>query len=463
MGYSGQQVIERFIRNAGQRRHSTEPGKRPGTTRQAFIDGRGSSLFYRADARGRVIEIMSYGNHFPLARLLLHPSGRRKIWLLNGDRWPGGGFGRTNEHNDIAREYAQASGTPCFIVPFSAIRAAGIDPDTIRPVDVDPERREAEDHSVATLAELPAGHDKVHVWIDQDSGQVIHPPIGDNGYEAHPQYSDHTWRVSRHRLGESGYGWYTDQVDGPAFTDALLSHYVPIEPGPDGRYHWTTSRHWLGGSLFRARYRDGGGGYNPRTQAWSKPRNRWAYFVTSFDYNEPHPLWFMSQLAHGVRPTTIAEAVDSLTPPEVRYAVAAGIPVERQGDLFAIQAVHITIPLDSDGHGLDYSLVTRRELMKQGGQLVPVTREYGRKTGRYVNDSHTATRVIAMPDGELYVRGIMRHRPEGRRPDHVNLVLGDRTSWWRIVPNNQARSVDANPVSGAILRPRSWSLGGDVD
>jgi hypothetical protein len=439
MGYSGEEIIARFVRNAGRGRYATEPGARPGTSRQAFLNGDGSSLYYRADRQGRVIEIQSYGSWFPLAHLLLHPSGRRKMWLLNGDRWPGGGFGRTNEHNDIARMHAQASGTPCFIVPFSALRAAGIDLATIRPIEVDPERQEAEEHSAATLAELPAGHDKVHVWIDQDSGQVIHAPRGENGYEAHPQFSDHTWRVSRQRLGDNGYGWYSDQVDGPAFTDQLLSHYVPIEPGPDGRYHWTTTRHWLGGSLFRARYHAEGyiTGQGAKRK-WVQPRPRWAYFVTGFDYNEPRPLWFMSELARGVRPATIAEAIDSLKPAEVRNAEAGGNPVLRQGDLFVIQTRQYA----------------ERDLIQAGGTLVRFERSWGRY-GRYVNDSHTATRAIAMPDGTLYVRGTMRHRPADRHPDHVNLVLWDRETWGRVVPNTQARSVDA--------RPRSWSMGGAVD
>jgi hypothetical protein len=259
------------------------------------------------------------------------------------------------------------------------------------------------------------------------------------------------WKVQNRRIGEHGYAWYTDQVDGPAYQGELADAYEDIEPGPDGRYHWSTERHWLGASLFRARYRVSGG---YARGVFTKPRNRWAYFVTAFDHDEPRPLWFMSELARGIRPATVAEAVDSLKPAEVRYAEAAGIPVLRQGDLFVIQAVHITIPLDSDGHGLDYSLVTERELKAQGGELVRFENSWGRH-GRYVNDSHTATRVIAMPDGELYVRGIMRHRPDRRRPDHVNLELWDRQTWGRIVPNTQARSVDA--------RPRSWSMGGAVD
>src|ERR1700755_580983 len=111
MGYSGTEIITRFIKYAGHRRYDTYTGP-SGRERQCFPDGSGSSLYYATDGQGRVVEIQSYGSHFPLAHLLLTPAGKPKMWLLNGDRWPGGGFGRTNEHNDIARAAAQASGTP---------------------------------------------------------------------------------------------------------------------------------------------------------------------------------------------------------------------------------------------------------------------------------------------------------------------------------------------------------------
>jgi hypothetical protein len=437
MGYSATEIIERFVKNAGQQ-DGYERGP-SGRSRQRFPDGSGSSLLYARDRQGRVTEIQSYGNWFPLATLLLTKTGRRKMWLLNGDRWPGGGFGRTNEHNDIARMNAQASGTPCFIVPFSALRAADIEPDTIKPVHVEPETWTYEDHSAASLSEVPENHRKRHVWRDE-TGQAILPPQGEGGRQAWPD-REGGWTVQSRRLGENGVGWYHDAVDGPAYSGELTDHWEDIEPGPDGLYHWTTERHWLGSSLFRARYRVSGR-WLPG-QGW-KQRNRWAYFVTSFDYNEPRPLWFMSELPRGTKPATVAEAIGALKPEEIRQAEAAGVPVLRQGDVFIAQAA-----LVARGNAGE------RDLIRAGGELVPVTREWGRAVARFVNDSHTATRVIAMPDGTLYVRGIMRHRPVNRRPDHVTLELWDRETWGRVVLNAQARSIDASP--------RSWSMGGNVD
>ena len=229
MGYNATEIITRFIRYAGQP-DGLEPGKGKGRYRERFPDGGGSSLHYATDRQRRVVEIQSYGSWFPLAHLLLHPSGRRKMWLLNGDRWPGsGGFGRTNEHNDIARMAAQASGTPCFTVPFSALRAAGIQLDTIKPVQIEPESYTYEDHSAATLTEVPDNDRKRAVWTDE-AGQVIEAPRTEGGGHAWPDH-DGSWSVQEHRLGEAGYAWYKTAVDGPAYTGQLTHEYTDIEPG----------------------------------------------------------------------------------------------------------------------------------------------------------------------------------------------------------------------------------------
>jgi hypothetical protein len=441
MGYNGPEIITRFIEYAGKPDGTENDGKN-GRSRQRFPDGKGSSLYYAYDGQRRCIEIQSYGSHFPLARLMLTPSGKRKMWLLNGDRWPGsGGFGRTNEHNDIARAAAQASGTPCFIVPFSAIQSAGILPDTIKPIEIQPESWITEDHSAATLAEVPDYKRKRSVW--HINGQLTEAPVNEKGVKANPDYRGN-WTFYERKLTDKGLSWVTEIVPGPAYTpDELTQEYEDIESAADGLYHWTTERHWLGASVFRAKYRFGG-------QVGTGAKRRWvsgtrtATFVTAFDYEEPAPLWFMSELPRGVRPKTVAEAIDALKPWRVRSAEERGTPVIRQGDVFVIQATGIT----------------EKDLIEQGGEMVEfesIAGGWGRpgKHGRYINDSHTATRVIKMPGGALYAQGIMRHRPLDRRPDHVQRPLWDRNTWGRVELNTQARSFDNTP--------RSWSRGGDVD
>jgi hypothetical protein len=49
---------------------------------------------------------------------------------------------------------------------------------------------------------------------------------------------------------------------------------VEKERGPDGLYHWTTTRHWLGTSIFSAQYptrraSDGTGAWETQQQATS--------------------------------------------------------------------------------------------------------------------------------------------------------------------------------------------------
>lgn len=420
MGYSAAEIITRFVQYAGLP-NGEEPEKKT-RARRRFPDGSGSSLYYQTDSKGRVVEIDSYGGHFPLGILQLTPSGRRKRWLLNGDHWPGGGFGRTNKHNDMMREAAQKSGTPWFIVPFSAIRAAGIDPGTITPVHVEPERWTLEEHTAATLDTVPDGYRKQRVYRDADGREVTTPCTGPQHTAAYPDMNGGWYIYDRSAIT----GSTRVPVSGPAYDGPLSSHYEEITPGSDGLYHWAATRHWLGASLFRARYRT-------RETKW---RNRWALFVTAFDENEPVPLWFMSELPRGTKVTTVAAALDALKPDRVREAEAAGLPVLRQGDVFAIPAA-----------------VTTREL-RQAGTRIPA--HYGR---RYVlGTNHTATDTYLLDDS-TYARGLLRHRPAERRPDHITRELGDRKQWYQLVTNTVPRSFDGRVDTSA----RSWSLGGRVD
>ena len=83
----------------------------------------------------------------------------------------------------------------------------------------------------------------------------------------------------------------------------------------DGLWRWTENRHRLGDALFTA-VRNG---YRGR-------------YLSSFDYNEPAPLYFLCEVpARGVPPTVDA-AIDSLAPRAVHAARLNGKPVERQGD-----------------------------------------------------------------------------------------------------------------------------------
>jgi hypothetical protein len=426
MGYNTDQIVERFVRYAGLP-HGKEQGAKPWTVRDRFPNGSGASLSYQIDRQQRVIGMRTY--QMPMAHLVLTPSGKRKLWLLNGDRYAGpNGFARSNEQNDTMRMTVQATDDDWFIIPFSAVSEAGIDLETITPIHVEEESYTYTEHTARTLNNVPEHHRTHHVYLTADD-EVVIAPHAPNGQEAHPDHEG-GWYIGRRGLN----GWENVPVEGPEYPNGYLrSTYVDITPGDDGLYHWMVQRHWLGGSLFRARY-----SYDVPGK-WNR-RKRWAYFVTSFDYNEPRPLWFMSELPRGVKPSTVAEAIEMLKPSSVITAETNTIPVMRQGDVFIINAEDIST----------------RALTKAGATRVDPMRD----GYRYVNDSHTATEVMRLPDGTLYVRGMMRHRPRNRRPDHQTIKLWDGKTWGRVAFNTVPRSIGYN---GQDRGSRSWSRGGDVD
>jgi hypothetical protein len=443
MGYSARDILTRFTRYAGLP-DGTEPGAKPWTRITRFPDGSGSSLYYAKDRQNRVVEVQSYGSHFPLARLQLTSSGRRRRWLLNGDWYSGqSGWGHTNNHNTMMRELAQASGTPWFIIPFSAVVSAGIDMDTIRPVQVSPERWTWEERTAATLDQVPTWEQSIRAYRTA-GGQVLYPPRDPQLGTAFPR--DGGWHYST-QTALDGFTWVP--ADGPAYEGDLELISVDIEPGPGGLYHWRESRHWLGESLFRATYQAQVPRKHPIVHRTARGTVSWvdrsfrvkrsALFVAAFDRNEPVPLWFMSELPHGVRVTTIDAAIDALKPDRVREAEAEGTPVYRQGDIFAIGASVSTA------------------LLRQAGTRLPQARS---GLGRPVlGTNHTATDAYEVPasagwrDAGTYARGFLRHRPQDRRPDHQTVKLGDRQSWFVLVTNTVPRSFSM----------RSWSMGGRVD
>lgn len=228
----------------------------------------------------------------------------------------------------------------------------------------------------------------------------------------------------------------------------------------------TRRRHWLGGSLLRAKIRwttrptcracngtgttmghdefeaelarlveqEGPGAYEPdirwtlraevRCQAKGctggttfRRNSRTAYFISDFDANEPNPLYFFCELPRSAKPTSLAEAIEALKPDPVLLAEQIGRRVYRQGDVFAIE-----LPTK-----------TRKDLRQQGAR-------FDRMTG-LLGTNHVATEVAHMPDGTTLVRGTMHHRPEWRRPDHVRLKLGDGKTWHAVVKNRVPVSV----------------------
>lgn len=88
--------------------------------------------------------IYSYGSHFPMAHIMPAEDGTpRGWWLVNGDKYSV----TTSHHQSDLRSCLARTGLPVLIVPFSALREAGIRRDTITPVEILPDSYEIVWHS----------------------------------------------------------------------------------------------------------------------------------------------------------------------------------------------------------------------------------------------------------------------------------------------------------------------------
>lgn len=327
------QIVTRFAEEAG------KPDARLllGLSRSVFVSPYSDRI------------LCSWTTTFPLAEIMPGDRGDRSWWLLNGDTYS---ISTTN-HQQLVREACAKTRLPILIVPFSSLGAAGIDRETIEPLEI----REDQWREITRYADSADQVPQAHRW---------------NAHELQ-----------------------------------------------DGQWTWTIQRHQLGASVFRASYtaREG--------EDW-RPVTRSAYFLSAFDDQEPAPLYFLCQLPDGPVPATVADALECLKPPEVTEAEAAGLTVTRQGDIFAV-------PVD---------LPTRK---------VPGETERG---AYLLGTSHTATEVRGSGSA-TYARGILRHRPPYRWPDHRRRAMGDRKTWHRIVRNTVP--LDHRGDS------RAWAAAGNVD
>lgn len=333
-------------------------------------------------------ELYSYGSHFPLAHFVSAKQGRSALWVVNGDTWRGGGWSLTSRHQSETRaaiaqaiEEAAKLGKrmQSVIVPFSALNGAQIDLDSIRPVHIRDDRTEtftntatmARDYAERIANYPPRDYaERLARDVDPRGGAILHdvtiagalklkvtrvsdssgetetisrtakltraltfrgmdysvPVLGNCGAcEGSGMVGNHACTNPRCESGKTitGHGvWcdydppkckvWLDGSDSPTITDDGTGELVTLT--------WSSDRHWLGDSLFFATIRGG-------------KRYR---FLSSFDYNERAPLYFLAALPRTSRAKTVDMAVQDLAPPAVHAAYARGLAVKRQGDIFLI-------------------------------------------------------------------------------------------------------------------------------
>lgn len=373
-----------------------------------------SSLSMRND------KLYHYG-HWTIGEGIRDARGRTKLVLINGDRYNGaGGFGpSTQSRTNSAERAARATGIPTLTVPFSALSAAGIEHDSIRPLEILNER-----------------YTQHIVTMDQERFT--------NRCYGKVQEADGSWSVRDESRG--GYqSPFTLPVEEIKHSSGQVEYRVP------------TFRHWLGEAVFSARVyeyvkrdctpeeiaHDDYTGYryvgSARIKVKQTQRMRTAKFLSAFDHNEARECYFLCELPR-TSAATVDDAFEALKPPEVVGALGAGLDVLRQGDIFAIP-----------------TSLTTRELKSRGKLLV--------KAHPLLTTNHVATAQISTNDGDLYARGILTHQPSFREPDHARVKLGDGKTWYRIVKNTvpTAKTRSGSALARQSGSSRAWTLGGQVD
>lgn len=367
--------------------------------------------------------LYAFDRNFELVRAIKNKSGTKVThYILNGDelRVPGsfgsGWGGGTTSHQAWVRNHL--IGRKQVIIPFTALEESGVDIDSIKIIDVLPDRNETIQHRTK---EFPSGA----IWHNEPIMQSFELtreeraawlkkfPWYARGQQAYtvdkfPEWAKYESRRvgSKQVLRTSRQGW---------------SPEITVTKTDEGTvYEWETRHHWLGESLIHAKV------------TWKtedgKEHRRWAYFLSGFDHQEPMPLYFFAEMPPGVRPTTVAEAYEFLKPEPVLLAEQMGRRISRQGDIFAIAAPSFD----------------RRTLRKMGAAFEKRSerQERGQEPrAMLLHTNHRATEVARMPNGSTLARGQLYHDPIGRERDHVARKLGDGQTWHLIIKNTVPDSV----------------------
>ncbi len=131
------------------------------------------------------------------------------------------------------------------------------------------------------------------------------------------------------------------------------------------------------------------------------------YYLSGYDTQEEPPLYFLCRLPGPV--ATIDEARESLKPASVRLALAAGIGVVRQGDIFAIE-----------------SNLNKPALKRLGASFCHDKPIYG--------TAHTSPDLARLPGGTMLAKKVLLHEPtliaSNRTADHAPRELPSKRWWW---------------------------------
>lgn len=387
----------------------------------------GGNVFANGDT------IYSYGHHFPMAHIVRDAKGKAAFVLVNGDNYSV----TTAGHQSLVRGAIHGTGTQALVVPFTALKAAGIDQKSITPLEIVADTWTV-NYRMTTVEQMASGY---YAKCEDDGQWTVNDPR--NGWE------------NRTR--------------------------IVCERQDDGRYSVPHFRHWLGEAIFKATVTGETERlatedeiaqnlhtyvYGTRTRRVIVTRTkRTAKFLSAFDHNEARECYFLCELPR-TKAVTVEEAFEALKPLAVVNALAAGLPVQRQGDIFAIPTSLTTrelkaraIPAEVNGWATN----------DEGQSTVVVTTTAIRKREILLSTNHTLSEVVVTKDG-TYGRGTMRHEPgQWREADHARIKLGNGKGWFRILRNTvpqakkDSRSNTGPRGTNQSGSARAWTMGGNVD
>lgn len=322
-----------------------------------------------------------------------------------------------------------------MVIPYMALNAAQIDIDTIQRVDTTQDGQDTVFVPIAASSVLELGDKRLEEILKERKTR-----LGEDSNSTHQTYLSSSWvettfggRKWRYNLNGYSYG-KTLELNTEIRTQLQIWHQPE-----DGELQWCsvaskagkkgpvwqieTFVHRLGSTVFTGRGPDG-------------DRHR---FLSSFDTNEPEPLYFLAQLPDKGRATNYIESLRVLSPPIVHQARDEGRMVYRQGDVFFIE-----------------TNVTSKQLLERKariGQGLTKTRRPVQARNIY-GTGHIATHVARQPNGVTFVKGTAEHFPAftepGRAPEHRAIKLEPLDKWFLCVRNTVPRSAstqDSSPTA----------------
>lgn len=287
-----------------------------------------------------------------------------------------------------------------LIVPYAALRGAEIDLATILPVFAQGDSFITERTSLGSPEGEPRSAIVTHRWHEFGDGNQFRI--------SRRSWSKQLWRQAIFQPRNGLPGWRNVTVR-------------------KGEWFVISRVHVLGASGFSAVGPDG-------------ERHR---YISSFDPDEPTPMYFLAQLPDEGEYANYQDAISLLAPPIVHEARRQGLDVRRQGDVFAIE-----IRGDLD---LGDAMIQRRDaIFPSPGSTGPgLVSRFTRRHKTWKNlmiygTGHTADILVIKPNGATYIKGTMYHDPvlerTGRTREHQNVPLKADT-WYLCVRNTVPRAV----------------------